>query len=334
MKYFKVLIPIIFLPILFISCGEESKARPLPKDIDSLLVMFPDSVEIIVQHGNKYLKEYNYEVALKDGAKAFRLDSNNIEARMLYANVLNNKPSRTVSDVAAAQKHFKVIIKKQPKNTNALVGLASTFSQQMDFDQSFQYLNEALRIDPRFRDAYIMKGSNYLFLGKPDLAKSSYETAIQQDPEFYEGYLMLGALYENEGNKICIEYYKTAAELQPKNVEVLFSLAYAQQQFEQTEEALSVYRKMIHIDTGYYQALNQIGVIKQYNYNDIDSAIYYYNSALQSEPRFVEAWHNLGTCYESKGEITKAMESYAKALKYNPDFKLSRERADILKRAR
>jgi Tfp pilus assembly protein PilF len=49
---------------------------------------------------------------------------------------------------------------------------------------------------------------------------------------------------------------------------------------------------------------------------------------------FVEAWHNLGTCYEEQGDITRALQSYAKALKYNPEFALSRERADKLKNAR
>jgi len=49
---------------------------------------------------------------------------------------------------------------------------------------------------------------------------------------------------------------------------------------------------------------------------------------------FVEAWHNLGTCYEERGDITRALQSYAKALKYNPEFTLSRERADNLKNAR
>jgi tetratricopeptide (TPR) repeat protein len=228
-----------------------------------------------------------------------------------------------------------------------LVALASTFSQQMDFDQSFEYINRALKIDSRYRDAYTMKGSNYLLLSKlnpekdgtpskkyMDLTKSSYETAVQQDPKFFEAYLMLGSLYESEGNEICLQYYKTAVTLQPKNPDVLFSLAYAQQQFNQPEKAITLYRKMIKLDTSYFQALNQIGVIKQYNFKQIDSAIYYYKSALKTEPRFVEAWHNLGMCYEQQGDITKAMQSYAKALKYNPDFKLSRERADVLKNAR
>lgn len=325
---------IFFIPFFLVSCGGSKPVKAEPKDLDSLLVMYPDSLELIIAHGSKMLKEYKFDKAMADGAKAFRLDSTNLDARMLYADVLNNRPERSVSDISTAQRHFKIIVKKQPKNPKALVGLASTYSQQMDFDKSFQYINQALKIDPRYRDAYVMKGSNYLFLNKPDLAKSSYETAVQQDPSFYEAYLMLGSLYQAENNKICIEYYKTAADLQPKNPEVLFSLAYAQQVFEQPEEALSIYRKMIQIDTSYYQALNQIGVIKQYNYKQIDSAIYYYNSALQTEPRFVEAWHNLGMCYEEKGDITRAMQSYAKALKYNPEFKLSRDRADALKNAR
>jgi tetratricopeptide (TPR) repeat protein len=325
---------VFIFSLALLSCGESKPTKALPKDLDSLLVLYPDSVELIIKHGNKMLKNYQYDKAMADGAKAFRLDSTSFDARLLFADALNNRPNRSVSDVSAAQRHFKYLLKKEPKNTHLLVGIASTYSQQMDFDRSFQYINQALKINPRFRDAYVMKGSNYLFLNKPELAKSSYETAVQQDPTFYEAYLMLGSIYQSENNKICIEYYKTAAQLKPKSTDVLFSLAYAQQVFNQPDEALKNYRKMIQLDTAYYQALNQIGVIKQHNFKQIDSAIYYYNSALTTEPRFVEAWHNLGTCYEEKGDITRAMQSYAKALKYNPEFSLSRERADKLKYAR
>jgi tetratricopeptide (TPR) repeat protein len=323
---------LFLIPFFFISCGDNSGVKnTLPKDLDSLITLFPDSVELLVKRGNKLLKAYKYEKAMEDGAKAFRLDSNMIEARLLYANVLNNRPERTIDEVMKAQRHYKVIIKKQPKNTIALVGLASTFSLTQDFEKSFQYINEALKIDPKFRDAYVMKGSNYLVLGKIDLAKSSYETAVQQDPEFYEAYLMLGSIYQAEKNPICIEYYTTAAAIQPKNPDVLYSLAYAKQEFGKEDEALPIYRKMIQLDTNYHEALFQIGWIKQFSMNELDSAIYYYNSALQTEPRFVEAWHNLGLCYEDKGDKTRALQSYAKALKYDPEFKLSRQRADALR---
>jgi tetratricopeptide (TPR) repeat protein len=336
---------IFFLPLFLISCGGEKTKSALPEDLDSLLVYHATRfendtnnqeykklyVDVLIQHGNKMLKELDFSKALNDGAKAFRLDSTQIEARMLFADILNNTPDRTMDEIASAQRHYGYIVKKQAKNTKALVGLASTYSQQMDFDQSFNYINQALRINSRYRDAYVLKGSNYLFLGKIDLAKSSYETAVQQDPEFFEAYLMLGSLYQAEKNAICIEYYTTAAELQPKNPDVLYALAYAKQVFGKVDEALPIYRNMIQIDTTYYIALFQIGHIKQFNIGELDSAIYYYKSALQTEPRFVEAWHNLGLCYEDLGDKTRALQSYAKALKHNPDFELSRKQADALR---
>jgi tetratricopeptide (TPR) repeat protein len=168
-------------------------------------------------------------------------------------------------------------------------------------------------------------------MGKIDLAKSSYETAVQQDPEFFEAYLMLGSIYQSEKNPICIEYYTTAVQIKPKNADVLYSLAYAKQEFGQTDDAVRLYRKMFLLDTTYAEAMFQIGHIKQFNEGDLDSAIYYYNSALQTEPRFVEAWHNLGLCYEFKGDKSHALQSYAKALKYDPKFEKSRIQADGLK---
>lgn len=323
---------IFLVPFLLFSCGKKEDAvSSTVQNLDSLIKVYPDSVELLILHGNKMIKNYRLELALSDGAKAFRLDSMNNDARLLYADALNNRPNRTPGDVARAQKFYAYLLKKMPKEPKIYVSLASTYSQQMDFDKSFLYINQALKINARYRDAYVMKGSNYLFLNKIDLAKSSYETAVQQDPKFFEAYLMLGSLYQAESDKICLEYYRTAVELQPKNVDVIYSLAYAEQVFGQTYKALAHYKRMLQLKPDYHQALNQIGVIQQYDLKQLDSAMYYYNSALEVEPRFVEAWHNLGECYESKNDISNALQSYAKALKYDPSFELSRTRANVLK---
>ena len=323
MKYILIIIPFFFL----LSCGDSKSPNAKTTNLDSLLVLYPDSIPLLIEHGSKMLKEFQYDKAFAEGAKAFRLDSNNIEARLFYADVLNNRPNRTVSDVLVAQRHFKVIIKKDPKNLKALVSLATTFSQQQDFDKSFQYINEALKINPRYRDAYVLKGTNYLHLNNIELAKSSYETAVQQDPKFFEAYVMLGSLYQSENNKICLEYYTTAAQLQPKNTDVLYALAFADQEFNKLNEAKSIYRKMIELDTTYAEALFQQGYIKQWleKERDLDSAMYFYNSCIQTKPEYVEAWHNLGICYLDKGDTPNAMLSFRKALSFNPNFTLSKE---------
>ncbi len=311
------------------SCvGNNAKKPQKELTIDQLYKKYPDSVPILIQHGNLMLKRYDYDKALQDGAKAYRMQQWNIKARFLYANALNNRANRTASDVMAAQEHFKFVTKKDPKNLEALVALATTYAQQGDNEKAFYYTNEALRINKKYRDAYILKGSIYLSLDKKELAKSSYQTAIEQDPDFFLAYIRLGLIYQEERDPLCIQYFITATQLRPNNIEALYNLAYAYQDFDKLPEAQQVYREMLKKDPTYTPPLFQLGWIKQNKQNDIDSAIYFYNETLQKEPRYVEAWHNLGVIYEGKGEKYQAIQYYRKALKYNPEYKPS---ADAIK---
>jgi len=313
--------PIALLLFIFTACGEDKpvKVDPGTEDLDSLISLYPDSVPLLIKRGGESVLEADYESAIADAAKAFRLDSSNLDARRLYAEVLTNKMDKTVADIAAAQKHYEVVVNKRPKDLKALVGLASTYRLQQDYDNTFKYVNKALRIDPRYRDAYVLKGSTYLLLGDSKLAKSSYETAVQQDPEFFEAYIMLGSIYQAENNPICIQYYTTARDLKPNDMDAIYALAYAKQLFGDINEAVAMYREMAQDTTEYYisRGLFHQAFIHQFGEDEnIDSAIYYYNSALQTNPMYVESWYNLGLCYADKKEQTLALKSYAKALKY------------------
>jgi tetratricopeptide (TPR) repeat protein len=295
-------------------------------------------IEALLKRGNQKIKDFDMTTAYRDAAKAFRLDSSSFDVRMLYADALSNKYPRSREDILSARRHYEYLTVKNPASAKAFVGLGSTFNleHESDYEKAINNADNALKIDKRFMDAYVLKGSTYLKLGNMKLAKSSYETAIQQDKTFHLGYIMLGALYQSENDQICIQYFQSAVELKPNDAETLFSLAYAQQIFGQPEKAMLTYRKMIKLKQLNYQAqaLNQLGVIKQHNFNQLDSAIYYYNSATQSDSTLVEAWHNLGTCYESQKDLSAAMRAYGRALHFNPEFELSRKRADVLKYAR
>ena len=268
---------------------------------------------------------------MADGAKAFHLDSNNWEARFLYANALNNRANRSIADVDQAQRHFLTLIKRHPGNKKMYVALASTYSQQRDFEKSFQYINTALRIDVKYRDAYVMKGTNYLALGNRKLAKSSYETAVQQDPKFYEGYLALGYLYSEDNEPIAVEYFRTAAELKPTSTDALYGVAYSLQQQRKFEESLAAYRHLLEVKPSFYLALFNQGYIKQFEQNQIDSAVHFYDLSIQLQPKFVKGWHNLGLCYAAQNRKADAMRAFSTALKYNPNFEISRIEANRIR---
>jgi len=323
------------IPLLY-SCN-ETKADPVRVNkeisVDSLIVQFPDSISLLINRGETYLADLKLELALADGAKAFRLDSNNLEARLLYADVINNRPQRTVNDVLQAQNHFKYIVNKAPKNTRAIVGLASTYLYQQDFDRTFQYANEALRVDPKLRDAYVLKGTAYMILNNVELAKSSYETAVQQDPNFYVAYFRLGQIYQAENNPRCVEYFVTAQKLNPDDLEFKYQVAFSKESHGQLEGAKEMYREMAAdtVDVYVSRGLFHQGYIKQFTEKDLDSALYFYKSALETEPRYIEAWFNLGIAHEEKGNKSQALSAYANCLKYNPEFQEARIRANKLR---
>lgn len=335
MKWIGIVLMSCAVAMLSSSCGsgKEAATEVTESNIDSLLTAHPDSVPLLVKRGEMYFKRYEYDLALKDAAKAFRLAPLNLDAKLLYAEVINSRSMRTPEEVGTAQRLYQQVIKKQPKNTRALVGLASTYSYQADFEKSFKYINQALRIDVHDRNAYVLKGSNYMQLGNKEKAISSYETAVQQDPNFFEAYFFLAKIYESEGNKICIDYYQNAHELRPKSLEITYSLGYARQLFEEYEGAKEIYREMakdtldFYANRGYFHQ----GFIKQFIENDLDSAVFFYRAALREEPRHVESWHNLGICYDKMGDKTQALQSFGKALKYDPQFELSRQYADSIR---
>jgi tetratricopeptide (TPR) repeat protein len=315
------------------ACGNKGdKASVDAKcSLDQLIQNYPDSIDLLNKRAALKLSDFAFDAALKDAAHSFRLDSSNVQSRLLYAEALLNKKDIAILDLAMAQYHFGKVAKSEPKNLRALLGLANIFSIRGDNQKAFDFINKTLRIDPKYRDAYVLKGSIYRNEGSLNLAKSSYETAVQQDPKFFGGYLMLGSLYESEGNPICIEYYTTARKLQPKNVDVLYSLAYAKHEFGQLAESKMLYRKMAKMDTSYFEAFFQLGHIKQFDEMDLDSAMYFYSMALDIFPKHLESLHNLGLIYEDKKQYSNALLSYGKVLQYNPDFQLTLDRVAAIK---
>lgn len=333
----RILLSLFILSVFLISCEDKkpvSTKKVTGLALDSLIKEYPDSIGLLLQRVEERNSKFLYNEALADAARAFRLDSSRSECRIAYGKALINNPKRTEADLFRSHKIFKKLVKKEPKNTLALVGLANTYTMFGDYENSFKYINKALRIDPKMRDAYNLKGTNYRLLGNFERTVSSYETAVQQDPKFYEGYLMLGSLYEFKEDPICIEYYTTAYKLQPKSADVLYSLAYAKQKFGKENDAKRLYRKMLKLDEKYYEAYFQQGFLFQFSEKEVnlDSALYFYDKTLELEPRHIQSYHNMGLIYEDQGEKSLALMMYAKALKIDPEFELTKERVEYLKK--
>ena len=281
----------------------------------------PNNVELWIELGELCKEDLNFKCALDAGARAYILDSTNIDARKLYAWSLINKPNPPLEDIERSQKHYKYVLSVNKNDPAILVELANTYSLTGDFKTAIKYINDALRIDEEYRDAYVLKGSIYKTTGKMDLALSSYQTAVQLDPDYFIGHLQIGwLLTKMENHKLALEYYENAAELKPGNLNAAYGIAKSLQDMEKFDEALKGYRKLLDIDSSAYVAYFNQGFIKHYHQEQLDSAIYFYNELLEIKPDYIDGWVQLGEAYYAEDRETDAARAFSEALRIDKNY--------------
>jgi tetratricopeptide (TPR) repeat protein len=302
------------------------------QQISDSLVTQPENINLWIEKGVLCKENLDFDCALDAGAKAFRLDSTNVKARQLYAWTLINKPNAPVADIERAQRHYQYILSTQPNDPQTLVELANTFSLTGDFKTAIKYINDALKIDERYRDGYVLKGSVYKTLEKNDLALSSYQTAVQIDPDFFMGHLNTGWLLTSmEKHQLALEYYENAVELKPENLNAIYGVAKSLQDLGQYDAALVEYRKLSKIKPSFYISQYNQGYIKQYHQNELDSATYFYGEVLDKNPRYIHAWYQLGETYYDQGRIPEAAKAFSEALKLDENYAPAREAVEKLR---
>lgn len=217
--------------------------------LDSALQENPQNIDLLLQKGKLCKELLDFRCALDAGAKAFLLDSTNLEARKLYAWTLINKPDAPLGDIDRARRHYRYILSLEPNNLAIKIELANTYALTGDFEASFKLINDVLRLNDRYRDAYVLKGSNYRVVGNYNLALSSYQTAVQIDPDFFMGHLQTAYLLtEMENHELALEYYRNAADIDPKSLEALYGIAKSLQDLNRFDEAQQAYRNILQID--------------------------------------------------------------------------------------
>lgn len=337
---------LLLLPLLWTSCQSDSQVNKAADffqekgvsdslrlaQITDSLEQFPKNIRLWIEKGSVAKENLNFKMALNAGAMAYVLDSNNLDARELYAWSLMNKPNTSLSDIELAQKHFKYILAKRPNDPKTLINLANTYALTGTFKPALENINKALKIDKNYRDGYVLKGSVYKTLQNYELALSSYQTAIQIDPDFFIGYLQTGwLLTEMKKHKLAMEYYRSAAKLKPENVNALYGIAKSYQDLKQYEPALTEYRHILSIDSSFYVANFNQGYIKQYYQKQLDSAEYYYKKVLNFNNKYVRAWFQLGEVYYDLGRRGAAEEAYSNCLRLDKNYQPAIEAAEKLK---
>ncbi len=159
-------------------------------------------------------------------------------------------------------------------------------------NKAVKNLNEAVKIHPTYKNAYLLLGNANNYLNKFDESIKNYERALQLDPNFEDAHNNLNVTYRNAG-----QYYGEKKGDLTKAQQYL-NIAYQRNPKD-------------------YDTLRLLGVSYGIQKNS-QKAIEFFTKAIEVSPQNADAYINLSSAYYYAGNQAKADELQAKALQLDP----------------
>lgn len=156
------------------------------------------------------------------------------------------------------------------------------------------------------------------------------EGEVEQNPDDPDRRLELALLYSEAGShREAIAQLETALELNESHQGALVALGDVYRVLGRYDEAVGPYTKVVELNEdnpmrgvsrqleGVYYYLG----VAYFNLERPEDAIRSLEEALIMDRTDADAWHMLGSTYRHLGEFEKAIESFAQAVRFVPDFK-------------
>ena len=80
-----------------------------------------------------------------------------------------------------------------------LADRGNAYGHTKQWEKAAQDYDDAIRIDPKFSEAYFNRGLNYRDQGQMDRAMADYTEALKLDPVFVPAYISRGAIFVRRG---------------------------------------------------------------------------------------------------------------------------------------
>jgi len=116
------------------------------------------------------------------------------------------------------------------------------------YQESFNAVDEALRMDPKLVPALTLKAKLAMAANRYDVARESLERAIAADPSSWYAQFLYGfQFYRQNELPAAIQALEKARRLNPRDARTPLYLGLARESLGQTKEALETYREAIRL---------------------------------------------------------------------------------------
>jgi tetratricopeptide (TPR) repeat protein len=244
---------------------------------------------------------------------------------------------------------FNKAIEAEPKNAKAWNNLGRSFSNREKYEEAINYYDKADSLidyyedKQTYADVLTNKGIAFTKLGKYaqyfnwyEKAAACFKRALEIDPNNVNALNHKAILYLERGDEtraeeiieeslnIQTKYYAKTGKYQWNMVETLDKKAVILIHLEKYNEAMKCLEKAKEYDPEYQAIYVHMGYTK-FRRKKYDDAIFYYDEAIKSCPRFAEAHAAKALAYYEKKDYKSAISEAAIAVEIKPSLSVAVE---------
>lgn len=264
--------------------------------------------------------------ALQDIRRALTIDSTKSDFYVTLGDIYLATDKYTSSESA-----YLKAVKIDPGYAKALLRLAKFRIIFKNYEEAFDLIQTVVSKDKMNADAYYLAGFTYMEKGDTLSAIKNFLSATEINQNHFDSYIRLGILYSTKHEKLAEGYFKNALRIKPGDQAAHYFLALFYQENGQADKAISTYDALLVINPKYRDAWYNLGYIQMSEIFDFGKAIEYYEKAIMIDANYIEAIMNRGYCFERLGEYEKAEVDYKKVLGIKPNYPKAIEGLNRLK---
>jgi tetratricopeptide (TPR) repeat protein len=154
--------------------------------------------------------------------------------------------------------------------------------------------------------------------GNAEKAKTFYEAAIKIDPRYAQAYNNLGLLLlDQNALDEALDNFQSAIKLSPNLEEAHNNAGVTLIKKNCHASAKNFFESAIAINKNFFEAYNGLGIVYKHN-KDYETAITQFRIAFNLQPNYHEAARNLALAFEKSGDFSNSEKYYHQSLKTAP----------------
>jgi len=266
-----------------------------------------DSTVLNNEIAELYLQLGKYELAKTHLLKAIKKDPKYTPSHVLLAELYT-----ILKENDKAAKSYNKAIELEPDNHSNYLYFATFYARINEYDKGINVLKRLLKKKPGSIMAYYYMAKIEVKRDNLTKAEKYYEKTISLNNRFSPAYSELAMTYEADKKPDMAEktYRKAIAIIQPPK-DFLLRLATLLLKNDKLEDALKIYTQLTEYSSTRYGAMAKIGLIR-FEQENFSAAIKEFSALLSENPKLNKIRYYLATSYESKGDIKKASEEFAR----------------------